>query len=67
MGFKVYVTDTGNHRFKKHKSSGKFHEEWGQQGTGDTGFDSPQGIAIGPDGSIYVVDTGNHRIKRFEP
>lgn len=27
----------------------------------------PEGIALGPDGSVYVADSGNHRVQRFLP
>ncbi|MGD2148536.1 MAG: hypothetical protein PVH41_17710, partial [Anaerolineae bacterium] len=38
---------------------------FGVQGSGRAEFQSPRGIAIGPDGSVYVADAGNHRIQRF--
>lgn len=38
---------------------------WGSKGTGESQFNTPRTIAVGPDGSIYVADTGNHRIQVF--
>ncbi|MGD8968348.1 MAG: TIGR03663 family protein [Anaerolineae bacterium] len=40
-------------------------EVFGDQGSGRAEFQSPRGIALGPDGSVYVADSGNHRIQRF--
>jgi DNA-binding beta-propeller fold protein YncE len=38
---------------------------FGGQGSGQAQFQSPRGIALGPDGSVYVADAGNHRIQKF--
>jgi uncharacterized protein (TIGR03663 family) len=38
---------------------------FGAQGSGEAEFQSPRGIAVGPDGSVYVADAGNHRIQKF--
>lgn len=39
---------------------------WGNNGTGDRQFNSPQGIAVDTNGLVYVADTSNHRIQVFQ-
>lgn len=38
---------------------------WGTIGTAEGQFQSPHGLAIGPDGSIFVADGNNHRVQQF--
>lgn len=33
----------------------------------DAQYDSPKGIAVGPDKMIYIVDSSNHVIRRLDP
>lgn len=47
-------------------TQGNLLAKWGGRGTGDTEFDLPHGVAIGPDGSIYVSDTQNRRVKAYD-
>ncbi|NJL05674.1 MAG: hypothetical protein HC911_12380 [Chloroflexaceae bacterium] len=74
----LYIADTGNHRIRRiapdgtlstlagsGTSSGGYS---GDGGAADTArLNSPNGLALHPDGSVYIADTGNHRIRRIAP
>ena len=40
---------------------------WGAEGDGPGEFQSPNGVAIAPDGTILVLDAGNGRVQRLAP
>jgi DNA-binding beta-propeller fold protein YncE len=61
----VYVADTGNHRIQKFTGNGAFIIEWGNQGEGNSQFDSPYKVTADKSGSVFVADTDNHRIQKF--
>jgi hypothetical protein len=67
----VYVADTRNHRIRVVRPDGQTTTLTGliagfRDGTlAEAQFDSPSGVAVGPDGAIYVADTNNHRIRRI--
>jgi streptogramin lyase len=74
----VYIADTGNHVIRSSKVEtlptgatrlGETYAGNGTQGFADglataAKFDSPRGVAAGPNDSVYIADTGNHRIRR---
>ncbi|MFB1482347.1 RHS repeat-associated core domain-containing protein [Corallococcus sp. RDP092CA] len=72
----VYIVDTGNHRIRQVKPNGVIATVAGngvKGATGDGGralaasLDSPEAMAVGPEGTLYIADTGNHRIRRVTP
>src|SRR5262249_47616264 len=71
----VYVVEVAGHVIRKitpqgvaSTFAGKAGEPGIADGTGgDARFNSPQGVAIGPDGMIYVADTLNQTIRKITP
>ena len=68
----LYFADTNRHEVYESSLAGVLSVVAGDgvQGfSGDGGaatsaeLDSPQGVAIGPDGTLYIADTGNERVR----
>lgn len=51
-----HVSGTGRRGFKTVDGPAK-----------DAEYDSPKGIAVGPDGLVYVVDSSNHVLRKLDP
>lgn len=66
----IILGDTGTHRVLKFSPRGKLLASAGTESMpGNTSgeFNSPSGIAIGPEGKIFVCDRFNHRIQVLGP
>ncbi|MEM7117926.1 MAG: NHL repeat-containing protein, partial [Chloroflexota bacterium] len=62
----VYVADRFRDRLYKYDSSGTLLAEWGQPGTGVSGFVFFADIAIDSAGNVYTLDRDAHRIQKFD-
>jgi len=72
----LFIADKLDHRIRRVSPDGMISTV---AGTGVPGFSgdgapaalaqiaSPEGISVGPDGSLYIADTGNNRIRRVAP
>jgi sugar lactone lactonase YvrE len=75
----LYIADTIDNRIRRVDSQGRITTVAGGARMGAAGFsgdggpataaqlNAPQGIAIGPDGSLYIADTANERIRKVDP
>ena len=71
----IYVADTGNHTIRKITTQGVVTTFAGSPdvsgfagGLGSAArFAFPNGLALGPDGTIFVADTYNHAIRDITP
>ncbi len=66
-GDSLYVADYWHDRITVFGLDGTFRRHIGRRGRGPGEFDSPGGVAVGPDGDLYVADTYNHRVQRLRP
>lgn len=60
-----YVTDVPQdyHRLLVYDQAGALRLSVGQEGTGPREFSFPNGVAVGPKGTIYVADSNNGRVQ----
>ena len=59
----VYVVDRLNYRIQKFDSSGNFLLKWGEEGTGDSQFVSPYGVAVDAAGNVFVTDVETRYVR----
>lgn len=60
----TYFTDGYiNSRVAKASNRGEWLASWGSLGSGPGQFDTPHGVAVGPNDEIFIADRGNRRIQ----
>ncbi len=60
-----YISDLANNRVQIFNSSGEYVSQFGSEGSGNSQFNAPFGIAVDGVGNIYVADSGNCRVQIF--
>lgn len=72
----VYIADTRNSRIRRINQDGTIETVFGTGAEGFTGdggpaadarLRRPQGLFVGPDGSLYISDGGNNRVRKVTP
>lgn len=72
----LYIADGNNYRIRRVGPDGIITTVAGTGVAGDSGdggpgvlarIRTPQGLAIGPDGSLYIADRLNYRVRRLAP
>ncbi len=61
----IYVIENANFRVHKFDSSGNHITAWGSSGTGNSQFQSLDGIAVDSTGNVYVADSIRKRVQKF--
>ena len=62
----LYVADCNLHCIQKFKLSGEFISQFGSEGTANSQFQSPYGLALSQSELLFMCDSDNNRIQVFQ-